>query len=186
MKTTKTCHSLAALSLLTLLLSGCSKDDITYVESDAKEETAINLDCADFNADIALLQTLTAELLSGSCILSVDGNTLSFDSGTSVTVTVRESYGFGYVNPAVGISGKYWVIDGRALETLFSEALPLFQCKDGSWYYSLDAGQTWSFHADAEAGTDIPVFTSLTDDGTEVVVTLGSGSSFSFDYVEED
>lgn len=175
---------------LSLMLSGCSADKITYTDeaisggSSSTAETVI--DCDNFNADIAVLQTLIGELLSGSCVISVSGNTITFDTGTVASVTVRDTYGFDYANPVVGVSGRYWVIGGSALETKIADALLQFKCENVSWYYSLDSGSSWIFISDAEQGTNTPVFTSMTDNGSEVVVSLGSGNTFSFDYFEED
>lgn len=175
--------------LTSLAFVCCSSDIISYTDdlvSGGDSETTVSLDCGDFNSDIAVLQVLTAELLSGSCVISVDGNTIEFDSGTKATVTVRESYGFIYANPVVGVSGRTWVINGSVLETKVSDALLQFKCEDGSWRYSLDGGSDWSFLSDTAEGTNTPVFTGLTDNGSEVVVSLGSGNTFSFDYFEED
>ena len=182
--------SLIPALALSLMLTGCRADEITYTDeadsggSSSTSETVI--DCDDFNADIAVLQTLTGELLSGSCVVSVNGNTITFDTGTVASVTVRDTYGFGYANPVIGVSGRYWVVGGSALETKVADALLQFKCEDVSWYYSLDSGSNWIFISDAEAGTNTPVFTSMTDSGSEVVVTLGSGNTFSFDFFEED
>jgi hypothetical protein len=182
---------IALFILSAVAFAACSSDIITYTEELASvgnntAETPVTLDCSDFNSDIAVLQVLTAELLSGSCVMSVDGSTIKFDTGTTATVAVRESYGFEYANPAIGVSGRFWVINGTALETKVADALLQLKCEDGSWRYSLDDGADWSFLSDAEEGTNVPVFTSLTDNGTEVVVSLGSGNTFSFDYYEED
>ena len=98
---------------------------------------------------------------------------------------VRSAYGFDYANPSVGVSGRFWVVGGTALETKVADALLQFKCKDGSWYYSLDGGVNWNYLSDAEEGTSTPVFTSLTDNGSEVVISLGSGNTFAFDYFEE-
>lgn len=170
--------SLIPALALSLMLSGCRADEITY------KDTVIN--CKEFNADIAVLQTLTGELLSGSCVMSVSDNTITFDTGTVASVTVRDTYGFDYANPVVGVSGRYWVVNGTALETKVADALLQFKCEDASWYYSLDSGSNWFFISDAKESTTIPVFTSMTDNGSEVVIALGSGNTFSFDYYEED
>lgn len=176
------------LLLCGLAAAACTLEELPYVEGTdpSAAEEAATVDCSDFNADIAVLQVLGAELLSGSCILSVDGTSLVFDSGTTVSVPVREAYAFSCVNPSVGISGRYWVIGGSVLGTRVADAVLQFKCEEGSWYYSLDGGSAWTCWGDAEAGTSVPVFTALADSGTEVVVSLGSGIHFSFDYYEDD
>lgn len=118
--------------------------------------------------------------------MSVQDQTLAFDSGTLVSVVVREDYGFGYTNPSVGVSGRFWVAGGTVLEMKVADALLQFKCEDGAWSYCLDGGLIWNYCADAEAGTGTPVFKSLEDNGETVVVSLGSGNTFSFDYYEKD
>ena len=178
-----------ALFILTALTFGsCSSDIIIYTDEPVSggSGTATTLDCSDFNSDIAVLQLLASELLSGSCVMSVNGSSIEFDTGTTASVTVRESYGFSCSNPAVGVSGRFWTINGTALETKVAEALLQFKCEEDSWHYSLDGGSAWTFLSDAEDGACVPVFSSFSDDGTEVIVSLGAGNTFSFDYFEED
>lgn len=177
------------LSLMIALaaFSACGKDQILYVDTPLEsEETAASPDCVELNSDLAVLQTLALEAFSGGCVTSVAGTTISFDSGAVAAVALREAYGFDYINPVVSISGKYWAVGGVAQAAEVSSSLLQLQAENGSWYSTFDGGVTLSFIGDIESGSSVPVFSGFSAGPDEVKVTLGSGVTFSFEYLDEE
>ena len=181
-----------AMLMSSLLVFSCQKDNIVTVDTPFGStggqdvSAGIAVDCADLNSDIAVLQALYVEAISGGCVTGVEGTTVSFYSGTTVTVAVRESYGLGYASPMVSISGKYWALDGASQEYEVSSALLQIRGEDSVWSCSFDGGVTWGFYSDIESGEDTPVFSAFEAGEEELKVTLGSGVIFSFEYLEED
>lgn len=175
------------LSIVLVVLSACGKDQILYVDTPFEtENTEISVDCEELNADIVVLQTLACEAFSGGCVTSVEDTKISFDSGAVATVCVRDAYDFDYINPVVSISGKYWAIGGLAQAAEVSASLLQFQAGSGSWYSTFDDGATLSFAGDIESGSSVPVFSGFNAGPDAVKVTLGSGVTFSFEYLDEE
>ena len=171
-----------------MFFCSCQKDQIQYDETPSESETAqtVSADCSELNADVASLQALAIQAMNGGCVVAVSEEGIQFDSGEFVSVQVRDSYGFEFVNPLVSISGKNWAMDGTARDFECSSYLLQLKGEDGAWYYSFDEGQTWSFLSDIEAGASVPVFSGFTAGELDVRVSLSSGVTFSYEYLEED
>ena len=163
---------------LIIAVSGCSTDEISVVESTGSTG-GISVDCSSLNADISVLQTLSKELAGGSTVLSVSDNTITFSSGTSVTLAIRDSYSFSYVNPVVATSSSKWIVDGSELSSSFSDDLLKIKAESGSWYAYYSSA--WHVLSEILQGDSIPVFAGLDVEDDAVYVRLGSGATMTFE-----
>lgn len=157
--------------VLPLMLGGCAGDDITVIE---QETTGVSVDCSQFNADIAALQTLSNEYVSGSLVTSVSGDTITFSSGNTVAIKARSAYGFNYANPTIGVGTTKWQIDGNAVSSEFASELLRIKGSDGYWYAYY--GGQWNKVYDILDGSSVPVFNGMSDDADSVYVTLSDGT----------
>jgi len=137
--------------------------------------TSVSVDCSDLNSDIAAMQALYKENKAGNEVLSVQGKTITFTSGNSVTVNVRDSYGFSYVNPVPGMSGDKWTLDGKNLGVGVSDELIQITGADNYWQV-VYGGDSHKLDL-IEDGVSIPVFKSLSYDEDYVTIGLAAGGS---------
>lgn len=158
-----------AFAAVLTLLAGCAKESITD-NSDGTDTVTVS--CSDINEDISVLRSLVVEKASGSTVVSLSDNTITFSSGTTLTLTLRKSYGFSYVNPTVGVVDGNYVIDGQDIGVGFADTALQLRVSGSSWqYYS---SGNWITVASLVQGSSIPIFSSVTQRGQNVIVSLGS------------
>lgn len=172
-----------ALSIIAGLacFSCCTPEKITISDEVTEGDT---FSCSVFNGDISVLRTVLNEFENGGSIYSIDGNgTITFTSGASAAVVVRNSYSFDYSNPVVGFNGKCWTIDGNEISAMFSDEDVLkFKAEDDKWFawYNDAWHELYSF----SEGETTPVFTAMDTENSSVTITLGSGNSVSLPFYD--
>ena len=167
---------LFSLAAASLLAAACQGDEITDTPEDGQEGISVN--CTTLNADIGVLRTLAAEWTAGNTVLQLAGETLTFSDGESVSVPVRTAYDFSYVNPAVGMNGGYWTLDGVMVPVKVADEALRLKGEDDLWYAYYNGA--WNGLSDIRAGGSVPVFTGVTDGDETVSVNLGCGTDLSF------
>ena len=92
-----------------LMAWGCSGDQITTDDEGTTEDSGVSVDCSTLNTDIAALQILSNEAVAGSTVTDLSGSVITFSSGETATVTVRNAYSFNYANPTISVGSSKWL-----------------------------------------------------------------------------
>lgn len=163
---------------MALMVWGCSGDEITTDEDAASEDSGISVDCTTLNTDIAALQVLSVEMVAGSTVTDLNGSVITFSSGESVTVNVREAYDFSYANPTISVGSSNWIIDGSEVNSAFADETLKIKGATNYWYAYY--GGTWNKMNEILSGESIPVFASLSDDSDCVYIKLSDGLELTF------
>ena len=180
---------LAAAVLLPLVFLSvhCSGDVLNTTDqavSDDDEETGLNLDCTNINADVVALKTILEAIENESEVTSVNGNgTIFFTTGEYALPVVRNSYDFAYVNPLVGYSGDCWAIDNEKVSAAKISGGLSFKAESDFWYARYN--NKWNVLYAISEGPSIPVFSSVTTtEGEGVEIVLGDNTRLSLPWYE--
>lgn len=161
-----------------LMAWGCSGDQITTDDEGTTEDSGVSVDCSTLNTDIAALQILSNEAVAGSTVTDLSGSVITFSSGETATVTVRNAYSFNYANPTISVGSSKWLIDGNEIDSAFADETLKIKGSNGYWYAWY--GSAWNKMNEILEGSSIPVFASLTSDDDNVYVKLTDGLEMSF------
>lgn len=197
-------RKLLFMFLLLAALQACTKYDDSGILSmidqlDARMAT-LEAQCHSMNMSISALQAILAAYERQEGIVEVkdladgSGYSITFSSGRTVTLRNGEN-GKDGKTPVVSVrldsdGVYYWTIDGSWLLDSDGKKIraqgrdgddgvtPKLKIEDGWWYISNDEGKSWTklYKATGEDGDSF--FSSVTDNGKTVKITLKDGTSF--------
>lgn len=191
-----------ALCVIFVMLAGlvsCKYDDSEIwnkVNENEARIAALEEQCRGFNQDLQTLRTIVNALQGNDYVTGVvevikEGTVVGYSITFSKSGTVTIYNGKDGHSPVIGIrqhtDGKYywtvdgeWIYDGSGTGNRINAGgtAPELKIEDGWWYVSYDGRKTWTKLSKATGEDGDSFFSSVTDNGDTVTVTLMDGTVF--------